>query len=169
MNCEHCQGVGFKDVVVNGVHYAVKCDHGAASAPAAIADFAGSQAVSDLVLTPLDRAVRGLISVRIGRVNAITIAEILPSLEAGFINADARSVKDSVRRLREFCGMRIAATKRPPYGYFIVETAEEADEFSERIFQEGVKLLRLCRLFKPERDWVQELRGQMKFLSTTRC
>jgi hypothetical protein len=87
------------------------------------------------------------------------VASLPPEIMVG--KDAARDIKDSVRRLREFMNLRIAATKKPPYGYFMVETAQEADEFAERIFGEGVKLMRLCRMFRPERDWVQELRGQL--------
>jgi hypothetical protein len=164
VSCELCAGTGFKDVVVNGVHYARKCDHGVAREPQMLREIAAaSRLMSEIVLTPLDRAVREIVTPRIGQAHAITIREIVASLPPEImVGKDAaRDIKDSVRRLREFMNLRIAATKKPPYGYFMVETAQEADEFAERIFGEGVKLMRLCRMFRPERDWVQELRGQL--------
>jgi hypothetical protein len=169
VTCQICGGTGWKDVVVGGVHYARKCDHGADREPMAVREIATSQAVADLVLTPLDRAVREIITPRIGLAHAVTIREIVESLPPQILVGKdaARNIKDSVRRLREFSGLRIAATKKPPYGYFIVETAEEADEFAQRIFSEGVKLMRLCRMFRPERDWVQELRGQLQLQVTS--
>src|SRR5690242_20825325 len=75
----------------------------------------------------------------------------------------ARSVKATVEKLRMLARMPIAATKRPPYGYYIPVTAEECDECYRRLFGEGVKLIMVARLFKPDANLVEELRGQLKF------
>jgi hypothetical protein len=172
VSCETCGDTGWKDVVVNGIHYAQQCDHGASQRHdlQPLGEIAAtSQAVQELVLTPLDRAVRDIITQRVGLARAVTIREIVASLPPQImVGKDApRDIKDSVRRLREFMNLRVAASKRPPYGYFIVQTADEADEFAQRIFSEGVKLMRLCRMFRPERDWVQELRGQLQLTVTS--
>lgn len=77
-----------------------------------------------------------------------------------------RSVKASVERIRKEARMPIAATKAPPYGYYIPVTAEECDECYRRLFGEGVKLILLSRLFRPDADVVQELRGQLRIASS---
>ncbi len=120
------------------------------------------------LLNETDRKIARLIEERKGQQHAISIREICeavfgdehgygPSIDA----AQQRSVKQTVEKLRMLARMPIAATKRPPYGYYIPVTAEECDECYKRLFGEGVKLIMLSRLFRPDADVVRELEGQL--------
>lgn len=164
--CEACGGTGWKSIERNGTSYAFRCDHGTTEPLASAREIARSQAISDLVLTTWDKAIRALVEPRRGRANAIKIEEIGQLLwpDDWAKNRDhvVRRIKESAERLRLFAGFRMVASKSKPYGYFVPATAEEADEYAERMFREGVKLLRLARLFRPDRDWVQEMRGQLQ-------
>lgn len=73
-----------------------------------------------------------------------------------------RSVKASVERIRNQTRIPIASWKGEPGGYFVPETAEEADEYAHRIFGEAVKMMQTAQLFSPKTDWVQEMRGQLQ-------
>jgi hypothetical protein len=109
-------------------------------------------------LEPVQRHVYELIAARHGEANAIkiaTICELVPDL-------DVRSVKGIVATLREIFRIPIAATKVPPYGYFIPATAEECDDCHDRFFREGIKLIKHSQLFRPDRDLVERLRGQLE-------
>ncbi len=96
-----------------------------------------------------------------GRGQAIKIDD----LRAMFPELDARRVKQAVETLRVVARVPIAATKEPPYGYFIPETAEECDEMYRRHVRELVAHARVARLFRPDADLVRELSGQLRIMN----
>jgi hypothetical protein len=127
-----------------------------------------------------DREIARIIIERRGKAHAVSIGEICklmwPSAWYGGGSADAaelhrrrnllaRTVKSSVERIRSEARLPIAATKGSPGGYYIPVTAEECDECYRRLFGEGVKLILLSRLFRPEADIVAELRGQLRLVN----
>ena len=188
-NCAYCHGTGWKNVTFEsgGQTYSgmKKCECQAAkpggfqqigSLPdLQIESMGKSENLS--MLNSTDRKIARLIEERKGQENAITIETICkdcwPAEWSGYPagngeeqrirNGLVRSVKATVEKLRMLARMPIAATKRPPYGYYIPVTAEECDEVYRRLFGEGVKLIMVARLFRPEADVVAELRGQLKF------
>ena len=125
-------------------------------------------------LMPGDRQIAALISQRRGKAQAIRIREICarlwPQAASDLANFDglARAVKAAVERLRKLGRLPIAATKEPPYGYFLPATAEECDEVHDRLFAEGIKLIVHSQLFRPDRDLVERLRGQLELESEVR-
>src|SRR5690242_20344271 len=83
----------------------------------------------DAVLNETDRKIARLIEGRKGQEQAIQIDDIICEIWPGWSGWGAdkyrRSVKQTVEKLRMLARMPIAATKRPPYGYYIPVTAEE--------------------------------------------
>lgn len=126
--------------------------------------------VGDAALTPNDKKIAEILQAHVGKKNPIRSAELAglvfdPSGEA---DADPkrkeefrRNVTQSIERLRTFARLPIAATKEPPYGYFLAETQEEWDDMHERYMRELVRVAKLARLFRPQADIVQRLRGQL--------
>jgi len=172
-HCSLCDNTGWKSVMQDGVHSVIECDcrrskKGFEPVGSLIQRSAFSlQNLADAALTPVDKQIRTLIETHVGQKNALRIrdlaGEIWPEEMADPQQFDrmARAVKESVERLRVFARVPIAATKVPPYGYFIPETAAECDAAYDRYVQEGIRLFLLARLFKPRADLVERLRGQL--------
>jgi hypothetical protein len=126
----------------------------------------------DAALTPADRKVAMVLRSHVGRSNAIRAADLALGIfdGAGDLKRKEevrRGVTQSVERLRTFARLPIAATKEPPYGYFLAETKDEWDEMHERYMRELVRVARLARLFRPQADIVQRLRGQLQLVAQT--
>jgi hypothetical protein len=127
-------------------------------------------AAAEAALTPADRQLARVLLAHVGRAQAIRAADLAVGI---FEGADdparreevRRAVTQSIERLRTLAHMPIAATKEPPYGYFLPQTQAEWDEMHERYMRELVRLARLARLFRPDADIVQRLRGQLEFAS----
>lgn len=92
-----------------------------------------------------DREIAAIILNHRGKRNPVSIEEI-----AGTFGMDAHGVKASVERIRTEARIPVAAHKGNPGGYCIPETAKECDECHDRMFREGIKLIRLSQLFKRE-------------------
>lgn len=157
--CPQCEANGgWREVDQDGVRRFVKCDHGRGRN-------AGFEKIDALVhrnieslVSPLVLRVRDLIVTRRGQANAIRIADIRAALP----ELDDRAVKAAVEELRIIAGLPIAAAKTPPHGYFIPQTAAEFDQMYERHRREGIKHFRVARLFRPQADVVEMLRGQLQ-------
>jgi hypothetical protein len=121
------------------------------------------------VITPVDVQIAEVIERHTGEVRAITAREIAGVLWPGTTmlldqaEKYRRAVTESVERLRTLARMPIAASKKPPYGYFMPETAVEATEMHDRLLGEGVKLIQRSQLFRVDRDLVRQLEGQLGF------
>jgi hypothetical protein len=102
-----------------------------------------------------------------GREHAIKIIDVIRDLENIDFGPDPeRQVKKIVMRLRTVARLPVAATKEPPYGYFIPVTAEEVADMRERMFREGLKLIVQSRdLFGEDKRLVRELEGQLRLAS----
>jgi hypothetical protein len=171
MTCEICGGTGWMHVATKGRASGVaRC-----ACRTAVPQRGRDDPTS--VLADPDREIARIIMQRRGKANAISIEEICkglwPSAWYGGGSSDAvelhkrrnelaRTVKASVERIRREARLPIAATKASPGGYYVPVTAEECDECYRRMVNEGVKLILNARLFRPEADIVQELRGQLK-------
>lgn len=174
--CDACrENYGYRRVRAGNVERLTPCDHGASKhsfTPAGTI----IETRLDEFLSPPERRIRDLILARRGRENAISIREIVAEVSGVRCQVPGgpetrnpapgtcfteRDVKAVVEKLRTLGKIPIAATKIPPYGYFIPATAEECDDCHDRLFHEGVKLIILSRLFRPEADLVEELRGQL--------
>ena len=169
--CALCDGTGYRHVDRGSYQAVVACDHGAGKfepISSLIQHSAFSiQHLADAALLPHDRQIAALIQTHLGQKNALRIRDLCQELwpeemaDPKQFDRLARAVKESVERLRIFARLPIAATKVPPYGYFIPQTAEECDAAFHRYVQEGIRLFLLARLFKPQADLVQALRGQL--------
>jgi hypothetical protein len=165
--CPQCGGTGWKTVLQDGVSRVRVCgcrrqgtgDRGQGTGFEKL-DALIHRNIEALVSSRLVLRVRDLIVTRRGQANAIRIADIRAALP----DLDDRKVKDAVEELRTIARLPIAATKVPPYGYFIPQTPEEFDQMFERLRGEGIKLLLLARLFRPHADVVEMLRGQLPLI-----
>jgi len=110
------------------------------------------------VLTYGELVIAREIERHIGIARAIRIKELAAMLGE---NWNDRAVKDVVDRLRSLAHMPIGSTKAPPYGLFLPATAEEAREIHDRLFGEGIRLIRHSQLFGRDKDLVRELEGQL--------
>lgn len=185
--CAVCSGSGWKPIEVAGVRRMIVCGcrvrarreeakkHPGGLVPvgellrkSAVGSW--QSAAREAAFTSAEKRIRNLILARRGKDQAISIREILERLnapgESGVGSREygwtERDVKAVVEKLRTLGGLQIAASKEKPYGYFIPASAEECDECHDRLFSEGVKLIILSRLFRPEADLVEELRGQLQ-------
>ena len=146
-DCSQCDGTNFRNEVRNGISYAVPCEHGRKGfeqiGPAVHRLIASWE---NAALTPIDREIGVLIQRHVGEANAIRICDIYAVVwpdemqDPKQVDRLIRAVKKSVERLRIFARLPIAATKVPPYGYFIAATAEECDAAFDRYVQEGIKM-----------------------------
>lgn len=114
-------------------------------------------------LTPEEIQIARVIGRRVGQSAAIRIADLIRALGGGYTDRD---IKAMVERLRHIAKLQIAATKVPPYGYFVPATDAEGREFFDRHVREAVKHLRVAQLFHGDRDLMQELRGQLGLQET---
>lgn len=168
--CPICQGIGWKDVEINGVHRRVPCDHGRpANAPAG-----GFAAVGEILADPkllktldaVDQEIAALIDPHRGAANPVAIEEIgralWPREWAEHRSNIERGVKASVSRLRMIARIPIASSKVKPFGFFIPSTDQEAADYAERMLGEAIRLIEIARVFRPQADWLQMLRGQLE-------
>jgi len=120
-------------------------------------------------LTPNDKKIGEIIQRHVGRANAIRGRDLAVKIwpeemayPAKYESAVRRWLEESIYRLRRFGHLPIAASKSNPMGYYIPSTAEECDEVHDRLFREGIERIRDSQLFRPDRDLVERLRGQLQ-------
>jgi hypothetical protein len=109
------------------------------------------------LLEKLDSEVGAIILCHRGQANAIkgdAIRALVPSV-------DQRRLKQAIENLRNVARLPVAATKEPPYGYFIPVTAEETRVMHDRVMREAIRLIRLSQLFERDADLVRTLEGQL--------
>jgi hypothetical protein len=180
IDCPQCEGTGYVSKQVGNTSYAVRCDHGkGAGAPAGGFEPMGKLAESIVArvktngpewieqalarhsgdLSREEIRIARLVGRRLGQASAIRLQDLIAALGGGWTDRD---IKGMVERLRTLARLPIAATKAPPFGYFIPATAAEADAMHDRYLREGIKLIRLAQQFRPDKDLVQELRGQLE-------
>ena len=169
-NCSLCSGTGWKTIFKDGHSFVIECDCRRSKKGFEQIGPGVHRLIErweNAALTPIDRQIGALIQRHVGEANAVRICDIYAVVwpeemqDPKQIDRLTRGVKKSVERLRIFARLPIAATKVPPYGYFMPATAEECDAAFERYVQEGIKMFLLARLFKPRADLVQALRGQL--------
>lgn len=177
-NCSLCDNTGYRPIdPENRAAGVIPCDHrrdsGLGTRDSGLEQIGPAvhrliASMENAALTPIDREIGEIIQRHVGEANAIRICDIYAKVwpdemqDPKQIDRLTRSVKKSVERLRIFGRLPVAATKVPPYGYFIAATADECDAAFDRYVQEGIKMFLLARLFKPRADLVQRLRGQLE-------
>ena len=166
--CPACGGSGWKSIFKDGRSSVIVCDcRRSRTGMQSIGEILGTSKAIEAVLTPHDKQIRAILQGHVGRENAIRSAELAALVFDGAGDPKRkeefrRNVTQSIERLRTFARLPIAATKEPPYGYFLAETEAEWGEMHERYMRELVRIARLARLFRPQADIVQRLRGQME-------
>ena len=170
--CAQCDGTGYKPVTVGSVTRYTRCDHGAAARkPQAVGEVLS--AAVEMLLTDDDRKIREILRERQGAAAAMTSGDIGSKvwpqhvLAGGDAEERRRWVTNSIEKLRRLAKMPIAASKIRPYGYYLAVTAAEFDEMYERHKNELIAHAQIMKLFRPEADVVQELRGQLAFAGET--
>jgi hypothetical protein len=93
-----------------------------------------------------------------GAANAVSIAEIRRQLSF-FISP--RDVKDSVKDLIERFGVPIGGSRRPPFGYFLIVTAEDQADAARPLRNELKSLSRRLRALSSKHE-LARLFGQVQ-------
>jgi len=176
-SCQNCEGTGWRRVERDGVLSVEPCpcrrkkpDNQPLSPKFQRVGPALDHLVDrlgDAALMPLDRRLAAILKNHRGRANAISSAELAGLVFDGVGDPKRseefrRGITKSIERLRTFARLPIAATKEPPYGYFLAATDAECDEMHERYVRELIRCAALARLFRPQADLVQRLRGQLE-------
>ena len=175
--CPHCDGTGWMRVTDWGPSRVARCVCRTQGTPAqeakepggfrSIADVMQDSQAIKAVLSETDKRVAEVIEKCRGAQQAVTSGEIAGHLWPG-TSMDAseherlrRLVTASVRNLRDLGRVPIAASKSTPPGYFIPVTADELRDMHDRLFREGVKLIKLSQLYDRDANLVRELEGQL--------
>lgn len=172
IQCSQCDDTGWRPVERNGVRVVIACNHRQApgaqpKSPAEWWNAPPGEFMSARVaqLDRVPREIGMLILNHRGKEQAISIREVI-AFFAAKIPLSERDVKAAVETVRTVARVPIAASKEPPYGYFIPTRAEEHDEMYSRHLREAVKHILIARLHRPQADIVEELRGQLQLLPT---
>jgi hypothetical protein len=106
-------------------------------------------------LTREEQSVLKVLSSHAGRKNAIK-APVLAQA-AGITPRQLRAV---IEHLIEYHHARIGSTTQAPYGYFIIETAEDAEHACEQLRHRAMACLRRMAMLK--KISMRELMGQLR-------
>jgi hypothetical protein len=162
-NCSICDDTGWRTEERDGTSYAVRCDHGRAAAkPQPVGEILPR--LIPVLLSPAERLIHDLVVARRGEAQAIKNRELVERLEGIGERWTERDVKTTIKKLRNQARLPIAATKSPPYGYFVPATAEECDACHDRLFGEGIELIVLSQLFRADSDLRERLWGQFELI-----
>lgn len=96
-----------------------------------------------------------------GAANAITIREILRAFNVQRSTFNERTLKAAVKDLVERFGMQIGASRKPPYGYFFILTAEDQEEAARPLRNELKSLSRRLRRLSSKQE-LARLFGQVQ-------
>lgn len=108
-------------------------------------------------LTSEEKAVRDLLLLRLGARRAIPIAAIRART-----GMSERAVKAAVEGLIVRHGYKVGSSRRPPYGYYLIETAEELEATCRTQIRQLASEARRVRALMGKSDrWLRELLGQM--------
>lgn len=91
-----------------------------------------------------------------GRARAISIREL-----TRLTGLEPRAIKEAVQGLRLRHRLRIGSARGKLPGYYIIETAAEADATFTTLVRQGVKMLRAARAIRDE-QWLLEALGQLQ-------
>jgi len=117
------------------------------------------------VLTRADIAIGVLLGFHIGADRAITIAEIAAQLyprEVAEGRAPVRQIKESISRLLVQAHMLIGSMRTPPYGIYLVSTAEELAEERRKTSEHALSWIARWKIFDPDHRHARELLGQLE-------
>jgi hypothetical protein len=180
IDCPQCGGTGYRSEKRGDYWYSIPCTHGREGETPA-GGFTGIESFGDRVIERLQTngpemveaalgrhlgdlsaeeiQIARLIGRRVGQASAIRIADIIQALGGGWTDRD---IKGMVERLRTIPKLPIAATKAPPYGYFVPATDQEMKDMHDRHFREGIKQIIISQLFGTDKDLAQKLQGQLE-------
>jgi hypothetical protein len=164
-NCPQCDGTGWKRIEIDGVVYRRRCNHGVQAL--------GLEAVSISVNAAFRARLGGdevrihdLILERRGKEQAIRIREVVDAIwPEGIVprtNQEEqdchREVKRVIARMRDEGKYPIIGDKGESAGYFLPATAQERQDYHDRMIQEGWKLIALSQLFVRDEDLGERLK-----------
>lgn len=106
-------------------------------------------------LTAPEAAVFRLLKFHVGAARAIKV-----ELVARYANVPEREAREILKHLTEKHGLAIASLVQPPYGVYLVETAEELEAYCEQL--KGRALSALKRMAILKRQHLEDLLGQLR-------
>ena len=181
-DCSQCGGTGWKGILRDGIHSVVECDcrRSKAGFQSAGEVFSGL-AILEKLLTPKDRDIAAIIARRRGAAQAISIDEITRELLAqrcsgpdlsgsNFGELMARSIKDSVRRLRR-AGMKVGACRgsrdgKKAVGYYVISTRQELSATVRPLLRQAIDELKTIEALTGRGMYTRELEGQQTLFET---
>jgi hypothetical protein len=181
-DCSQCGGTGWKPIMKDGISGVIECDcrRSKAGFQSAGEVFSGL-AVLEKLLTPKDRDIAGIIARRRGAAQAISIDEITRELLAqrcsgpdlsgsNFEELMARSIKDSVRRLRR-AGMKVGACRgsrdgKKAVGYYVISTRQELSATVRPLLRQAIDELKTIEALTGRGMYTRELEGQQTLFET---
>jgi hypothetical protein len=176
-----CAGTGWKTILQDGHSAVVECDcrRSKAGFQSAGEVFSGL-AVLEKLLTPKDRDIAAIIARRRGAAQAISIDEITRELltqrctcdlsASNFEELMARSIKDSVRRLRR-AGMKVGACRgsrdgKKAVGYYIISTRQELSATVRPLLRQAIDELKTVEALTGRGMYTRELEGQERLFKS---
>ena len=100
-----------------------------------------------------------LLRFHLGKANAITGKELAKRLGQD----DDRAIREEIRELISQ-GIPIAASTQPPYGYYIVETMDEAEQYMRQLKNRLINDALRRRDFKKAAERTLNKEAQLSFL-----
>jgi len=180
--CAVCAGTGWKTILQDGHSAVVECDcrRSKAGFQSAGEVFSGLTILEKL-LTPKDRDIAAIIARRRGAAQAISIDEITRELLAqrcsgpdlsgsNFEELMARSIKDSVRRLRR-AGMKVGACRgsrdgKKAVGYYVISTRQELSATVRPLLRQAIDELKTIEALTGRGMYTRELEGQERLFES---
>jgi hypothetical protein len=173
--CALCTGTGWKTILQDGHSAVIECDCRRSKAGFQSAgEVFNGLAVLEKLLTPKDRDIAGIIARRRGAAQAISIDEITRELltqrctcdvsASNFEELMARSIKDSVRRLRR-AGMKVGACRgsrdgKKAVGYYVISTRQELSATVRPLLRQAIDELKTIEALTGRGMYTRELEGQ---------
>jgi len=180
--CSLCDNTGYRPIDPQdrpaGV---IPCDHRSRGTFQSAGEVFSGLAVLEKLLTPKDRDIAGIIARRRGAAQAISIDEITRELLAqrcsgpdlsgsNFEELMARSIKDSVRRLRR-AGMKVGACRgsrdgKKAVGYYVISTRQELSATVRPLLRQAIDELKTIEALTGRGMYTRELEGQERLFES---
>ena len=112
-------------------------------------------------LTSEEAKVFALLKFHVGGARALKV-----EIAAHAAGVSQREIRDILKHLTEKHGLAIASSVEPPYGVYLVETAEELERYCEQLKGRALSALRRMAILRKQH--LGELLGQMKLEMSNR-
>lgn len=111
-------------------------------------------AFDETTLPAEEKALLAILKLHVGRARAIKVGFLSHLSGAG-----ERGVRDMLKHLSEDHGIGVASTTEAPFGVYLIETAQELDDYCANLQARGLSVLRRAALLK--KVHLPELLGQL--------